>query len=60
MWCGKCNNDFSDCTCPDLQERLDSLDGVLIYRKCMKCQQHYSRCKCKEPVWGTNETKEQP
>lgn len=25
MFCCKCNNDLADCTCPDLQERLEKL-----------------------------------
>ena len=56
MWCAKCNNKLGDCKCPDLQERLQSLSRVLIYRKCMKCEKHYEQCKCENPVWGTNET----
>ena len=28
MWCCKCNNDLSECICPDIVERLESL------RKC--------------------------
>ena len=56
MFCAKCKEDLGDCKCPDLQERLQGLGGTVIYRKCMKCEQHYSRCKCEEPVWGTNKT----
>lgn len=25
MWCCKCKNDLSQCTCPDLEERLGRL-----------------------------------
>lgn len=54
MFCIKCNNDLSKCTCSDLKERLESLNEHLIYRKCLICDQHYSKCKCSNPVWGTN------
>ena len=55
MWCVKCNNDLSDCVCPDLQERLNGLGDVLVYRKCLKCNQHYEKCTCSNPEWGTNQ-----
>jgi len=53
MWCGKCNNHLSKCTCTDLEERLDSAagEGIFCYRKCIKCGKHYERCKCKDPEW---------
>jgi hypothetical protein len=25
MWCMQCNHDLSECICPDLKERLESL-----------------------------------
>lgn len=25
MWCAQCQNELSECTCKDLQERLDRL-----------------------------------
>ncbi len=57
MYCMQCNNDLSDCTCDDLQERLDNIGGALVYKKCLKCDKHYEKCECKEPVWGTNQDK---
>ena len=54
MFCVKCQKDVSDCTCPDIAERLRSLsDGSHhIQRWCLACDQHYSQCKCENPVWG--------
>lgn len=54
MWCTKCNHDLKKCVCPDLQDRLKRLDGVLVYKKCLICDQHYAKCKCEKPEWGTN------
>lgn len=25
MWCCKCQNELSECTCPDLKERLENI-----------------------------------
>ena len=59
MWCMKCNKHLSECTCPDLEERLNSVvsEGVFAYKSCKKCGKHNERCKCKNPEW---ETKDQP
>ena len=53
MWCCKCDKDLSECTCPDLKERLGRAvaGGHVVYRKCVKCGEHYSRCKCLQPEW---------
>ncbi len=60
MFCMKCHNDLTDCTCPDLQERLSraSEGGHFIYRMCRKCGLHYSKCKCKNPEWITSDEQE--
>ena len=57
MWCMKCKNDLSECTCPDLQERLESISnsGHFIYRKCGICGLHYAKCKCEFPSWITSD-----
>lgn len=55
MFCTKCQNDLANCTCPDIEERLASLKGKLIYRMCKVCGKHYGRCKCEAPIWTTNE-----
>lgn len=53
MWCMKCNKHLSECTCADLEERLDKATsaGGFVYRRCGKCGKHYERCKCKNPNW---------
>ena len=55
MFCVKCQNDLYDCTCPDIDERLAKLGGsksYVVYRMCIICKKHYSRCKCVSPQWG--------
>jgi uncharacterized protein with PIN domain len=53
MWCCKCDKELSECTCPDIKERLASLSKspYLATRWCKKCDNHYSQCKCAEPEW---------
>ena len=59
MWCVKCNNHLSQCTCSDLEERLNRAvgGGNFAYKSCKKCGKHYERCKCKNPEY---EIKNQP
>jgi len=54
MFCNKCQKDLSECICPDLEERLDSVvaKGSFVYRYCTVCGHHYARCKCENPVWA--------
>lgn len=50
MWCTKCGNHLSKCTCGDIDERLASLNSdLMVYKKCAKCGKHYDRCKCEKP-----------
>ncbi len=60
MWCVKCNHDLSECTCPDIDERLASLakSPHFVYRMCKVCGKHYDRCKCENPIWITSDKKE--
>jgi len=53
MWCMKCNHNLADCSCPDLQERLQSVtkNANFAYKKCAKCNLHYAKCKCEQPEW---------
>ena len=30
MWCGKCQKELFECTCPDIEERLASLKGTAV------------------------------
>jgi len=59
MFCMKCQKTLSQCTCLDLEERLDRavLSGFFIYQSCKKCGKHHQRCKCDNPEW---EIKNQP
>jgi hypothetical protein len=60
MFCGKCQSELSECTCPDLEERLNkAVDaGVFVYRYCKICNKHYERCKCKKPIWDVKNKEE--
>ena len=53
MFCLRCQNDFSECTCGDLHERIAAVahGGHFAYRACKKCGLHYSKCRCDEPDW---------
>ena len=48
MFCAKCQNEISDCTCPDIKERLESLarHPNLAIEFCANCGKHHARCKC--------------
>lgn len=54
MICMKCQKHFSECTCSDLEERLNKAvkGGHFVYRYCKLCDKYYERCKCLNPVWG--------
>jgi hypothetical protein len=53
MWCCKCDQHLSKCTCKDINERLQSIaaGGSLAYRSCTICGKHYEQCKCVSPEW---------
>lgn len=53
MVCLKCRKTLAECTCPDLQARLDHAVklGAFIYKCCKLCDQHYERCKCEKPEY---------
>lgn len=57
MWCSRCKSELKNCTCLDLEERLDSVSNF-VYRKCALCGKHYARCRCTEPVWIETEIRE--
>jgi len=55
MYCTRCGKHISECTCPDIDERLASVAGPesnVVYKICRKCGKHYDRCRCKDPEWG--------
>ena len=51
MWCGKCNHELFECTCPDIEERLNSLrtSKHVASHFCRKCDKHHSQCRCETP-----------
>lgn len=52
MYCMKCSHHVSNCTCPDIAERLSSLGGMGTHtavKWCRKCDNHYALCKCEIP-----------
>lgn len=53
MWCGKCEKQLAECTCPDINERLAGVaaKGFFTYKRCVRCGKHYERCKCDQPEW---------
>lgn len=53
MFCAKCQNDLSECTCPDIKERLKKISerNNILTKWCAECDNHYSQCKCKNPSW---------
>lgn len=50
MWCGKCQNDLSECVCPDINERLASVSNV-AFKWCEACDKHYALCRCDVPMF---------
>ena len=56
MYCTKCQNDLSECVCPDLNERMASLNNSpnFIYKKCRTCGLHYAKCQCDTPDYTTS------
>jgi len=54
VWCVRCDKHLSQCTCPDLEKRLDKAVemGALVYKYCKLCGKHYERCKCENPEYS--------
>ena len=53
MFCSQCSNDLADCSCTDLQERLQAAaqSPHFAYKKCSICGNHYAKCSCKVPKY---------
>jgi hypothetical protein len=51
MFCMKCHSDLTDCTCPDLAERLAKAcsGGHVAIKWCRKCDKSYHQCECAIP-----------
>lgn len=52
MFCQRCSNHVTDCTCGDIEERLASLSEHPNFEtdRCGGCQEHPSDCTCDEYV----------
>lgn len=53
MFCMKCDKHLSNCTCPDLNERLSKIaqSPHVAVKFCKKCREHHARCTCAAPDW---------
>ena len=51
MFCMKCQHDLSECTCPDLQERLKkaTAGAPVAIKWCRRCDKSYHACHCERP-----------
>lgn len=60
MYCMKCNHDLSECTCPDIKERLAAISNHpnIAVKWCRKCDNHYAQCRCPEPEFYIKTGKE--
>lgn len=56
MVCFECNKELADCTCPDIDKRMEELynDNYLMFKICKHCRKHHQRCKCEKPYWTTS------
>lgn len=56
MWCTICGNHLSECTCPDIDKRMASLQNAsgVMYKMCRICGKHYERCTCENPDFTTS------
>ncbi len=48
MWCMGCQKDLYECSCPDMEERMDKLAQCkhLLLPKCGRCEKIVYACKC--------------
>jgi len=51
MWCNNCQKEIKDCTCENLEKRLNEAvkGGHFDYKICKLCGKHYARCRCTVP-----------
>lgn len=49
MWCKKCDNDISECTCDNLYDRIRTGADIEpnVFKRCKKCGRNYLVCDCK-------------
>jgi hypothetical protein len=46
MFCIRCQREVYECICPDIEERLRSIQDVVAQAMCTKCHKHVDRCIC--------------
>src|ERR1700687_3810717 len=56
MTCLACHKSVSDCSCPDIDERLHAIAygpemTEVIVKWCRHCDKHYARCHCETPAF---------
>ena len=54
MFCAQCQHDISDCTCTDIEERLEKLGQHTgwVFERCCLCGRLKSRCLCRFMMAG--------
>lgn len=50
MFCTQCQNNIVDCTCDDIEERLQALAEHPNFAtdRCTNCREHPQECECDE------------
>ena len=53
MWCKKCDNDISECTCDDLYDRIRTGADIEpnVFKRCKKCGRNHTVCDCESPEY---------
>lgn len=51
MTCTECFKEVRDCTCPDIDQRLEDVakGGLVVMAFCTRCKKHHERCSCPPP-----------
>lgn len=53
MDCPICKKGIKDCTCKDIDLRIEKLlnNPNFLFKFCSSCEKHAERCKCQDPVF---------
>jgi len=56
MRCVACDRPISDCSCPDIDDRLRAIAygpemHDVMLKWCRQCDTHYARCRCGTPAF---------
>lgn len=57
LTCITCEQTIDKCKCNDMDERLRELfgDPHILFHVCILCLRHFTRCKCKAPLFTTSD-----